>query len=165
MLLLHLQRCSPFRNPFLIPDLREMPNGAGRNSPSPLLAHLEGCVSISKGKVVENLDEDFLWNAAPQVRGWSKHAADSVGFKNWRNFQNCSEFSNNPVKKKERKKGRKAERQKGRKEERKKKEGKKEGRKEGRKKEEERKKEREREKGRKEERRRYLTFMYKVNPM
>ena len=130
MLLLHLQRCSPFRNPFLIPDLREMPNGAGRNSPSPLLAHLEGCVSISKG-----------------------------------NFQNCREFTNNPVKKKERKKGRKAERQKGRKEERKKKEGKKEGRKEGRKKEEERKKEREREKGRKEERRRYLTFMYKVNPM
>jgi len=64
-----------------------------------------------------------------------------------------------------RKKGRKAERQKGRKAERKKGRKEEKGRKEGRKKEEERKKEREREKGRKEERRRYLTFMYKVNPM
>lgn len=88
MSLLFLQRCSDFRKPLILPDLCEMPNRARRNSSSPLFAHLEDCVSVLKRKVIENLDEDFLWDVVPQFWDWSKHFAESVKFKNWRNFQN-----------------------------------------------------------------------------
>lgn len=90
MVSLCLQRRSDIRNPFLVPDLCEVPDRAGRNSCSPLPAHLEDRVSISKRKVIENLDEDFFWDVVPQFWNRSRHFADSVRFKNGKNFQNCN---------------------------------------------------------------------------